>query len=464
MPKQTHLMRRNGRYYFRRVVPEELRDAIGMREIKCSLRTSDHRQAEELARVKAVEVDALFAEARVKSQPETVLDLSKLEIRQMTLMWFQQEERKAEADFSNNPDRIYNGLEAPHEVRQELNIEESTLTDEHDPNQQATVQQVAKRLLEDRNASLPFSDPNFQLLCELVRRGMIEGVRRSRQRFANDFSKSFFDDLFDGISSDTKIATTPKQKRISFGQLVDLYTDDLSRAHLTGKSKDAGKAKFKALSELIGAGTQLQEITRDDCRDVRAVLIQLPTNATKKFPGQPLRHVAANGARDGHAVMSTTTVNSYLNTLSALFKYGINEDHLSKNPAEGLQLHNKGSRKNDRLPFSTDQLKAIFNAPLYTGSKDDQWHYAEPGPNVVRRGRFWVPLIALFSGMRLNEICQLRINDITVEDNTDVILVRLDSEDDDKSLKSDAATQRYDLRSGRWNLWVPGRGGGIPSR
>ena len=62
-------------------------------------------------------------------------------------------------------------------------------------------------------------------------------------------------------------------------------------------------------------------------------------------------------------------------------------------------------------------------------------HYAQ---TAHRRGRWWVPLISLFEGMRLEECCQLFVNDVAVKDGTDVIINRWDDEGR-KRLKSNAA-------------------------
>jgi integrase len=93
-----------------------------------------------------------------------------------------------------------------------------------------------------------------------------------------------------------------------------------------------------------------------------------------------------------------------------------------------------------REPFSLEQLRAIFSAPLYTGCQDDEAGYAVPGPNRPRRGRFWVPLLGLWTGMRLNECCQLLVDDIAVRDGTDVIIVCA-SEDDEKQVKTEAGVR-----------------------
>ncbi|MCA3704992.1 hypothetical protein [Phenylobacterium sp.] len=45
-------------------------------------------------------------------------------------------------------------------------------------------------------------------------------------------------------------------------------------------------------------------------------------------------------------------------------------------------------RRDKRLPFSNEQLRSIFNAPLYTGCTDDWLGFAQPGPERPRRGRF----------------------------------------------------------------------------
>ena len=59
-------------------------------------------------------------------------------------------------------------------------------------------------------------------------------------------------------------------------------------------------------------------------------------------------------------------------------------------------------RKRDaRNAFTTDQLNVIFQAPIYTGCVDDERNYGKPGVNRPKRGRFWLPILSLFHGLRL---------------------------------------------------------------
>ena len=78
----------------------------------------------------------------------------------------------------------------------------------------------------------------------------------------------------------------------------------------------------------------------------------------------------------------------------------------------GLRLPDDVSKRDKRHPFNAEQLRSIFNAPLYRGCQDGDRGYAKPGNQRPKNARFWVPLIALHTGMRLNEITQLDVADI----------------------------------------------------
>jgi integrase len=86
-----------------------------------------------------------------------------------------------------------------------------------------------------------------------------------------------------------------------------------------------------------------------------------------------------------------------------------------------------------RLPFNLDQLNRIFHAPLYGGS-------ASSADITHREGQFWVPLIGLWTGMRLGEIVPLRTDDIELIDDVAVIHVRID-EENQKRVKTPASVR-----------------------
>jgi integrase len=100
------------------------------------------------------------------------------------------------------------------------------------------------------------------------------------------------------------------------------------------------------------------------------------------------------------------------------------------------------------VEFSVEELNRLFKAPLYTGCVDDENGYSRPGLSRPRRGRFWVPLLALFHGFRCNEACQLFTEDIKEEDGIPFVEIRKEREDGskcEKRLKTKQSKRRVPL-------------------
>jgi integrase len=94
---------------------------------------------------------------------------------------------------------------------------------------------------------------------------------------------------------------------------------------------------------------------------------------------------------------------------------------ITVNPADNLQVAVKKRPDEFRDAFDADDLKALF------GSKE----YRQDG---FKRGyQFWTPIIALYTGCRIEEICQLHLDDIIQEDGLWVLDI---NDDDEKKLKN----------------------------
>lgn len=196
---------------------------------------------------------------------------------------------------------------------------------------------------------------------------------------------------------------------------------------------------------LWGERRTIRSIDRETCRELLDTLIWLPTNAEKKFPKlSPVQASAMAKAKGLSGTLSPASVNGYMTKFRAVMNFAANEGWIERNPAKGLQVIDRVRRRDKRLPFSVEQLRLIFDAPLYRGCVDDWAGYSTPGCARPRRGRFWVPLIALFSGMRMNEICQLHAADIHRLDGVDCFFVTEGPSDSDngKRLKT-AASERF---------------------
>ncbi|MDI7774328.1 site-specific integrase [Asticcacaulis sp. EMRT-3] len=207
------------------------------------------------------------------------------------------------------------------------------------------------------------------------------------------------------------------------------------------RSEKAASGYWNAveLAEAVqGKNKVITDYDRQSARDIIATLKWVPSNAKKRFPRLDFRQAAEKGRTGRYALLSPKSVNDYIIKLSTLVNFAINEGLVDRNPFRGLQVKDDVHPRDKRHPFSPEQLTRIFNAPLYRGCRDDEAGYHIPGQARPRRGRFWIPLIALFSGMRLNEICQLDLKDVKEIDgiacfsvNTECVRGR-----DDKKLKT----------------------------
>ncbi|WP_368518153.1 DUF6538 domain-containing protein, partial [Rhizobium sp.] len=227
----------------------------------------------------------------------------------------------------------------------------------------------------------------------------------------------------------------------TIGDVYDRFIAD-PKHQWSKRTQIAHATTRKWVIEVFGEDTPLAEITRERCRDFVALLREMPKSAHQRFPDMTITEaVAAAKAKGERRVISTANLNAYINRFGGVMNWAMNEGYLDRNPLKGLKLPDPVKKRDKRNPFSTDQLRRIFDAPIYTGCRDDANGYAVPGDQHPRRARFWVPLIALFSGLRLNEICQLEVSDIRVFDGIPCFRVvsGLSQTGDEKRVKTNAS-------------------------
>lgn len=100
------------------------------------------------------------------------------------------------------------------------------------------------------------------------------------------------------------------------------------------------------------------------------------------------------------------TINKQLGFLRAAFQLQVDAEALDKNPfiKVGLKVDKIKLRKRKRLPFSPDELNIWFNGRVYQPG-----FVARPSLGAAMR---WLPLLALHTGGRLEELAQLQREDV----------------------------------------------------
>lgn len=102
------------------------------------------------------------------------------------------------------------------------------------------------------------------------------------------------------------------------------------------------------------------------------------------------------------------TVRSRVGLLRALLSVAHDEGIIESNPAQGVRTDLTGSTATSRIAFSPDDLTAIFSSPVYSQG-------FRPRGDLNGEATFWLPLLALFTGARMEELGQLAPTDIRNE-------------------------------------------------
>ena len=179
----------------------------------------------------------------------------------------------------------------------------------------------------------------------------------------------------------------------------------------------------------------LSDIAKKAVREWKALLMSYPVKAseTNAFKGMNMQQIIAANEKIKKPTISDGTVNRHLSSLGAFCDWLVRNEHLEKNPVEGLfQFVDKSVRS--KKTFTSAQLTTLFTSPLFSGcTSDKKWQTA--GTLKVRDHRFWIPYAMLYAGARLAEIAQLLVQDVKQMHGHWVIHVTQNG-DDEKSVKT----------------------------
>ena len=170
-------------------------------------------------------------------------------------------------------------------------------------------------------------------------------------------------------------------------------------------------------------------ISRDDLLKFRNTLAHIPTklNQKAKYKDKSLEQIIRIGKND--AKLSQVTIQKYMIRVVQFFKYCYNSDYISKSIVNDLNVKveiNPMERK--VLPYSKEEANAIFK--IVQNFKETN---KSPSKRISANDLYYITMIAAYSGMRINEIVQLRACDIVQHNN---VLCFSVNRDDGKSTKN----------------------------
>lgn len=198
--------------------------------------------------------------------------------------------------------------------------------------------------------------------------------------------------------------TNPRGRARTVAALLDAY----KAAKWEGWGESSRKAIAPVLRLLRDAiGDQpANGINRATAREVFELVKRLPVNLgkLKALDGLTVPEAVEEAARLGLPTIGPNTVNkAYMVQIAAVYNWAVKEEWSAKNPFTGLSMDDPVDDRDRRESYTTAQLTQLFSAAPWAERQAD---------DSARPGRYWIPLVALYSGMRLGEIAGLRLMDV----------------------------------------------------
>ncbi len=418
--KPQGLVRRKSTWYFRLRVPSELVSRFGAEKWQ-SLRTSDYREALTRLAEATATWQAAFSQARRENaehqlrsvpvgRPATDADALRLARR-----YFRRE--AAEIDGVTRQGLHFEEVDA---IEEDLGSRFGAFLDPEHPDTLMATGQVADDLLSSERLHAEPGGGVRRTLLEYLRRALLQLVALEKARFEGNYEDRVADSAFANSASET-LAGSPRSSTYDTAgpTLADTAVRFLHEVvEVTGPTPKTLAKRRATMAHLVshfGGARSIAEITRSECTEFRDTIADLPPHFTKRFKeaGLTLRSLAEHNSEGARGRMAYDTQNTYVGLMARFFGWAFDEGLISQDVARNLAPRaRKVPREDQRDPFTGEELKAIFGAPLYTGSMDDGQRFAQRGPHVIRRARFWLPLLGLYTGLRMGEILQLGPEDI----------------------------------------------------
>ena len=205
----------------------------------------------------------------------------------------------------------------------------------------------------------------------------------------------------------------PKFASMRISELVERFSE--YKQSDWGLERRARMATSYALFvELMGDPT-LAEVNRDLMRTYVERLKAVPKQAGRvrnRYGVQTYSDLIDKAAEAGLPLLSELTVTDHGQRMSELFGWAVKEDYFTRNLAMSLAKppKKKGKDQDKRDVFTEDELAKIFGADWFAnggGATSSNGKFHDFRPHY-----YWLPLIGLFTGARLNEVCQLYLSDI----------------------------------------------------
>lgn len=423
----SYLLSKNHGLFFRIRVPLDLRNTLGRREYKYRLDSSSLAESRLVAFSGAITAKRLFNNVRTGKMTALTND----QIRELGEKWIRQALQDA---YDEHVDR--NRLMSYEELdRTELGIDEgiSQYTEALIVKDYGKVKEPVKELLSDAGYHLDDGSTEYNKLCHELLIRYCEFLEIERDRLYGDYSDKYF--------AQPPVAALPVEHSVVqptplLSEAVEKYVDVKVRmANWLASTVKDNKPMLLLFIEVVG-DRPCDTLTGELVEHYSEHLSALPSNRTKKVRYRDkslddLWELYKDGEIPSDDLIGPTTISNHFNKVSSFLDWAKRKTYsvepgLSDLLDARVAKQSSAGRKVGLKPFSSDDLSKLFRSTEYLQDTfNKSW-------------KFWLPILALYTGARLEELCQLSVDDIRQDHDIWVINI---SDDGDKKTKREASNR-----------------------
>lgn len=207
-----------------------------------------------------------------------------------------------------------------------------------------------------------------------------------------------------------------------FSTLVEPHFD--RRASIAGTTHQVmGQERATMFRFIENRGDKpVNTYDRGDVTGFMDTMRRMPSSygRSPKDKGRPLADIIAQAEMTGAKRLADKTVKRHLSALSQFFQTALDLGHLMASEHTNMMtLHRfraTTAARDQRDSWTGEELTKLFKSPVWHGRHAVR--ITQAGPHLIRDAKFWLPILALFHGARLEEFADLYRRDVGEEDGT----------------------------------------------